>query len=523
MGDTGARADAALHQGALVVEKLQLMRRTGAASPIAIIDIGSNSVRLVVYDGLSRSPAQLFNEKVLCGLGRGVLTTGQLAEDAVAKALKALAWFRILCDAMQVNRVHVLATAAARDAANGPEFIAEAERILGRKIELLSGRREAQLSAYGVLCGFHHADGVVGDMGGGSLELVDVVGNSVTEGMTTKLGGLALQDMTGGSIKKAAKIIREGLANAGPLDALRGRNFYAVGGTWRSLATLHMAQRAYPLHVMHGYSMPAKDALEFSKLLERTDTETLGSIDSVSEARRPLLSYGALLLDEIIRRGRPSAVVVSALGVREGFLYELLTEEERRVDPLLAGASELNRLMSRNSAHAAELVAWTGRLTTSLHLDETPEERRQREAVCLLSDLAWRTHPDYRAEQSLSQIAHSSITGVDHAGRAFIALSVFFRYQGLSLEGARSNLRELVTPRMLNRARILGGMLRIAYLISAAMPGILPRAPLVGSGSRLVLTLSPELEALSNDRLTTRVKQLARVLGREPVIVTKMG
>lgn len=497
-----------------------MVKRSDAAAPVAIIDIGSNSIRLVIYEALSRAPAQLFNEKVLCGLGRSVVTTGRLAEDAVDKALKALARFRLLCEASRVEHIHVLATAAARDAANGPDFIAEAERILGRRIELLSGRREAQLSAYGILSGFHHADGVVGDLGGGSLELVDVIGNTVAQGITTKLGGLALQDITGGSLKKAVRVIRDALADAAPLDALRGRPFYAVGGTWRALAALHMAQKAYPLHVMHGYTIPARDASEFSKIVERADTDMLESIDSVSEARRPLLGYGALLLDEVIRRGRPSAVVVSALGVREGLLYELLGEQDRRVDPLLAGAGELNRLMARNPAHAADLVAWTARLSASLHLDESEDERRQREAACLLSDLAWRTHPDYRGEQNLSLIAHASLTGIDHPGRAFVALAVFFRHEGLSLDGASTRMRELVTPRMLNRARILGGMLRVAYLLSAAMPGTLTRTPVVGSGDRLVLSLPADLEHLANDRLTGRLRQLARIVGREPAVVT---
>ncbi|NIJ56320.1 exopolyphosphatase/guanosine-5'-triphosphate,3'-diphosphate pyrophosphatase [Pseudochelatococcus lubricantis] len=518
--DQGFRAHGAADQGARIVEQPQYLGRAGNGSPIAIIDIGSNSIRLVVYEELSRSPAQLFNEKVLCGLGRSVVSTGRLPEDAVERALKALARFRILCDAIKVERVHVLATAAARDAANGPDFIAEAERILGYKIELLSGRREAQLSAYGILSGFHHADGVVGDLGGGSLELIDVIGNTVAQGITTKLGGLALQDVTGGSLKRAVRVIRDALADAAPLDALRGRNFYAVGGTWRALAALHMAQKAYPLHVMHGYSIPARDAVEFTKLVERADTDMLESIESVSEARRPLLGYGALLLDEIIRRGRPEAVVMSAQGVREGLLYELLNEEERRTDPLLAGAGELNRLMSRSPGHATDLIAWTARLSASLHLDETEDERRQREAVCLLSDLAWRTHPDYRGEQSLSLIAHAGLTGVDHPGRAFIALSVFFRHEGLSLDGASSRMRELVSPRMLNRARILGGMLRVAYLVSAAMPGVLPRTPLVGSGARLALSLPGDLEPVANERLVNRLRQLARIVGRDPAVVT---
>lgn len=488
--------------------------------PIAIIDIGSNSVRLVVYEDLGRSPAQLFNEKVMCGLGRSVSTSGRLAEDAVERALKALARFRTLCDIMQVSHIHILATAAARDAANGPDFIAEAERILGQKIELLSGKREALLSAYGILSGFYHADGVVGDLGGGSLELIEVVGNSVAQGITTRLGGLALQDVTGGSLKKAAKLIRDTLEKAEPLRALKGRNFYAVGGTWRSLAALHMGQKGYPLHIMHNYAIPAREAVEFGKIIERADTELLESIDNVSEARRPLLGYGALLLDEIIRLGKPEAVIFSAVGVREGYLYELLTSAQRKADPLLVGARELNALKARAPLHGDDLIEWTSRLVSSLHLDETEEEKRLRYAACLLSDIAWRAHPDYRGEQSLSLITHGTLTGIDHPGRAFVGLAVYFRHEGLSLENAGMRMRELISPRMLNRARILGGMMRVAYIISGGMPGVLQRTPLVGAGPRLVLSLPPEFELLGNERLANRLRQLARIVGREPAIVT---
>ena len=237
--------------------------------PVAIVDIGSNSVRLVAYESHSRAPTPTFNEKALCGLGRGVATTGLLPEDAVAKALAALHRFRVLCNTMRISNLRSIATAAVRDAANGPKFLSLAERAMGCKVELLSGLQEARLSALGVVSSIHKADGVVGDLGGGSLELTDVKGGDAAYGLTLPLGGLSLMDLSERSPKKAAKIVRETLSNVKLLHGLPGRTFYAVGGTWRALARLHMRQRQYPMNVMHNYVIPSRDALEFARLVER--------------------------------------------------------------------------------------------------------------------------------------------------------------------------------------------------------------------------------------------------------------
>src|SRR5262244_824671 len=243
--------------------------------PVAVIDIGSNSVRLVVYEGLTRSPTPIFNEKVLAGLGREVQTTKLLAPDAVEKALAALRRFRTLCDRIDVPSLWVIATAACREAKNGKAFVDEAERICRTRIEVISGKREAELSALGVVSGFHKPDGLVGDLGGGSLELTDVLGHRLGAGLTLPLGGLALQDISSRSIKKAEKIVRTALGTAKLLNAGKGRSFYAIGGTWRALARLHMRQTGYPLHVMHGYVIPADEARDFSNLVRRVNPETL--------------------------------------------------------------------------------------------------------------------------------------------------------------------------------------------------------------------------------------------------------
>ena len=500
------------------------MKRPRHRAPsVAVIDIGSNSVRLVVYESMKRSLVTIFNEKTLCGLGREVQTTGLLAADAVAKALTALRRFRALCRVMKVGRVHAIATAACRDASNGPEFIAAAEKLCGVHIEILPGPREAQLSALGVISGIHKPDGIVGDLGGGSLELVDVQGNRVRRGVTLPLGSLALQDSSQKSLKRAERIVKNGLADVAQLKAGAGRTFYAVGGTWRALARIHIVQSGYPLHVMHGYTIPAADALDFARRLRRlAAANILADIEVVADARRPLLVYAALVLEYIIRVARPKTIVFSTFGVREGLLYEMLPQAERAKDGLICAAQTLNGLLSRSARHAEELIGWTDRFIRIAKLSETDEDRRLRHAACLLSDIGWRVHPDYRGEQTLNLVTNGNFGSVSHQGRAFIALSVFYRYAGLSEQNEPpSFVHDLISPAMVERARILGAAFRVAHLISAARPGVLPATHFRSKGRRLLLVFEHRMGDLVADRVGGRFKQLCRLIGRSGAILRR--
>jgi exopolyphosphatase / guanosine-5'-triphosphate,3'-diphosphate pyrophosphatase len=493
------------------------------ASSVAVIDIGSNSVRLVVYESMARSLLTIFNEKALCGLGREVQTTRLLAPDAVAKALTSLRRFHALCGVMKVGRVHAIATAACRDATNGADFIAKAERICGVPIEILSGPREAHLSALGVVSGVHKPDGIVGDLGGGSLELIDVRGNRVRSGVTLPLGSLALQDLAQKSLKRAERIVRTELSGVAQLKAGRGRTFYAVGGTWRALARIHIVQSEYPLQVMHGYSIPAQDALDFAQRLRRlVSANMLANIEVVADARRPLLTYAALVLEYIIRVARPKTIVFSTFGVREGLLYAKLPKAERSKDGLICAAQALNELLSRSARHAQELIGWTDRLVRVVKLRETEEDRRLRHAACLLSDIGWRVHPDHRGEETLNLITNGNFGAISHPGRAFVALSVFYRYAGLSEENEPpAAIRGLVPPAMLERARILGAAFRVAHLISAARPGVLPATHFRSEGRKLMLVFEHRMVDLVADRVGSRFKQLARLIGRVGTIVRR--
>jgi exopolyphosphatase/guanosine-5'-triphosphate,3'-diphosphate pyrophosphatase len=470
--------------------------------PLAVVDIGSNSVRLVVYERLSRSPTALFNEKALCGLGREVQTTGLLPADAVEQALAALKRYRALCTTMGAKQVLAIATAACRDAKNGRAFIKLAERTIRADIDVLSGAREAELTA----------------LGGGSLELIDIHGTRARRGLTRPLGGLALADISAKSLKKADKFVKKTLGTLPVLRDCEDRTFYAVGGTWRALARLHMWQTGYPLHVMHGYAIPADEALEFARLVHRVNVDTLSNIDVVNRERRPLLAYAALVLEHILRIGKPDRVMFSALGVREGLLYSLLKQKDKEKDALIEAARELNRLRSRSPRHGEELIEWTDRFIASSGLDEVAEERRLRHAACLLADIGWRAHPDYRGEQSLNIIAHGGFTAIDHPGRAYLALAVFYRHSGLVMDDELSpRLRELASTRTIDRARVLGAAMRLAYVVSAAMPGVLPKTKLAVERHRLALHLPGEYAALNGERVSARLRSLARLIGREPV------
>ncbi len=491
---------------------------SGASRPVAIIDIGSNSVRLVAYDNLDRAPIPAFNEKSLCALGNGVVTTGKLPKGGVERALVALRRFRVLTEIMGIDDVHVIATAAARDASNGPDFLAAAREALGgASVTLLSGVREATLSAFGVMSGVHDPDGVVGDLGGGSLELIDVGRGKIGTGVSLPLGGLALMDASGKSPRAAAKIAREAFAKCAALDALQGRTFYAVGGTWRSLAKLDLGRRGYPLMVMHGYSLSAREALDLAERVVGADAGILAAIQSVNAARRPLLAYGAVVLEELIRRARPKDVVISTYGVREGLLFEKLDPAHQGDDPLLVAAEKLNRLLARSPDYARDLVAWMGDFLRSTGVVETPVERRLREAACTLSEVNWRAHPDYRGVQGFNLVASANLPGVDHAGRAFLSLVTTLRHVG-SDDAVVAPVRALMPPQMIERASLVGAALRVASVLAAGMEGVLPRTALRVDKGKVVVTLPRALADLANERLNSRVKGLAKLLGREPAV-----
>ena len=477
--------------------------RIKGAKPVAVLDIGSNSVRLVVYERLARSLTPLYNEKSACSLGRGLAQSGRLAYENIDRALTAIQRFALVSRLMKAGEVYVLATSAVRDASNSKAFVDAVEQTMKAKVEVLSGEAEAHYAALGVVAGIPDFTGIVGDLGGGSLELSAITDGRDATGETHALGVIRMQDDAGKSFGKAREIVRERLARSALLNAKPGGQFCAIGGTWRSLAKMHQVLREYPLHMVQHYVTKASD---LAKLCDEI-------VDAFAAGKAYPGSDHTVVLSEVLRAGKFDSVLFSAQGVREGYLLERLSPEERAVDPLLQGAEEISILRSRSPAHADDLIEFTGDFLTAIHVKETPEEERLRKVACYLSDIGWRGHPDYRGEQSVDMVAYGSLAGVDHPGRAFLAEALAVRYMGLKHKSMSQDLMALSGAAANMKARLLGATFRVAYPMSAAMPGVLPRAHFSLDGNRLRLHLPEDLAFLAGEHLAGRLEQLAGVAG----------
>jgi exopolyphosphatase/guanosine-5'-triphosphate,3'-diphosphate pyrophosphatase len=334
------------------------------------------------------------------------------------------------------------------------------------------------------------------------------------------LGGLRLIDTTGDRLDKAQPIVDAELARLDWLAKGKGRTFFAVGGTWRALAKLHMESTNYPLRVMHGYRIPTREAVQFCDQVRRAKKGTLPGMDDISRPRREVLPYGALVLERLLKRLEPASVVFSVFGIREGLLYSLLPQHERIKDPLICFCEDYARLRSRSVEHAHELCLWTDRLFSEPGPSESPQEMRLRHAACLISDIGWRAHPDYRGEQSLNVIAHAALGGIEHADRIFLALSVYFRHAGPNDSGDElsERLKGAVSRRLQRRARIVGAAVRTAHMLSVGMPGVIDETPLSYERDKLVLSLPRSYADLDGERLRSRFKTLAELLDRQPEI-----
>ncbi len=481
------------------------------SSPFGVVDIGSNSIRLVIFERLSRNPWPLFNEKVVCGIARGMVSSGELHKEGTVRALEALGRFRTLADGMNVPGLQVVATAAVRDAANGAAFAKKAEKAVGAKIRVLTGAEEARLAAHGVLFGIPDADGLVGDLGGGSLELMEVRDGKLGEGATLPLGPLRLMDAAKGKIKSAQEIIEDELHKAEWLGGLKGRTLYLVGGTWRNFTSIAMEQENHPLRILQNYAAPAGKAKSLAALLKPMSARSLRQVGELSTRRLEAMPFGAAVLERLIKVSKVATVVTSVYGVREGVLFEAIDEAERGTDPLLAAAADLNVQLARSPGHAPELNRWLAPL-----FDRWPDDlKRFQQVVSFLSDIGWRYHPDYRAERAFERVLTMPVAGLTHQARAFLALAMAARYGAGISQAPFKPARRLLELDIAQKAEAAGLALRLAYQISGAVAGLLPHSALKIGNKSLVLTFDRSQGPLAGEIVQKRLQNLASVLGLE--------
>jgi exopolyphosphatase / guanosine-5'-triphosphate,3'-diphosphate pyrophosphatase len=480
------------------------MNRT---APLAIVDIGSNSVRLVVYSGASRAPFVLFNEKVMAGLGRNLDATGRLSRESQARALSALARYKLLAGRMGAERIRVFATAAVREAANAADFIGAVEQ-LGLTTMVLSGEEEGRLAALGVISGIPDADGVIGDLGGGSLELADIAGGEVRRRISLPLGVLRIAAMEARSTTERLRRICRVLQRAGFREG-EGRAFYMIGGSWRALARLDLELTGHPLPVTHQHELSPDRPRQLQRRLRGLAVR--GSpIARIAGGRAPTLAHANLLLRAVVDTLKPSRLVASAYGIREGLLYDDLDEATRRLDPLIEAARDVGGGLGRFPQHGDLIDAWIAPI-----FDDAPAAARIRLAACLLSDIAWAAHPDFRAERGVDMALHGNWVAIDAAGRAVLAQALFTTFGGGS-DLPYPRIAALVPEPMLRRARQWGLAIRLAQRLSAGVAEPLARSSLVVEGDRLVLWLPEEESAMFGESVERRLKTLAGALEKRP-------
>jgi exopolyphosphatase / guanosine-5'-triphosphate,3'-diphosphate pyrophosphatase len=482
---------------------------TGALK--AIIDIGSNSVRLVVYSEPRRAPAIVFNEKVAAGLGGSLEKGGTLDPKAVTVALRGLARFRAVTVAMGIANVRTVATAAVRDASDGAAFIASAAE-LGIDIELLSGEAEARAAGEGVISAIPTADGIVGDLGGGSLELVRVKDGAVLNRISLPLGVLRLPPIRAKGRRALDTHVKKLLVKAGWKNVEADLPFYLVGGSWRALARLHMHLTDYPLPVLHHYAMPPQAAVRLVRAVSRIDRKALKAIEALSSTRIPALGDAAALLATLARQLGSSALIVSAFGLREGLLYADLGEAHRAEDPLIAATRAAGARQGRFDEHGDLLARWIA----PLFANDSAEDARLRHAACLLGDVAWAASPEFRAERGLEVALHGNWVGIDARGRAMIGQALSASFGGGLM--ASPVVTQLATPEDLARASVWGLAMRLGQRLSGGVAAPLSSSSMAIDANALTLKLSSDHHALYGEAVERRHRQLAALLGRIAVL-----
>ena len=487
-------------------------------SRIGVIDVGSNSVRLVVFDGAARSPAYFYNEKVMAGLGAGLADTGKLNPTGKQRALSAIRRFQLLADGMGIDQLTAVATAAMREAEDGPAFRAEIEAATGLKIWVIDGDEEARLSAQGVLLGWPGSYGLVSDIGGSSMELAELRDGRVGRRISSRLGPLRLKALPGGE-DAVPEHIATVMAKLKTEMGEQSDRLFLVGGSWRAIARIDMARRSYPLAVLHEYRMTRSDVRKTLEYIRSTDIETLRQGTGIGEARMALVPLAAEVLGALVKTFRPHDIAVSSYGIREGLLYEQMPARLRERDPLI----EACRFYEAKDARIPGFGRRLYKFIEPLFPDAQYEELRLVRAACLLHDVSWRAHPDYRHEVTFEAATRANLGGITHPERVFLGLALLHRYKN-SRAGARFEpLFELLSEEETQAAEILGKAMRFGAMLSAQTPDLMGRLEWDADRGQVEMHLAAGAEDLFGEVAEARFRSLAVALNAEPVIVAPNG
>lgn len=478
------------------------MALEGASERVAIVDVGSNSVRMVVYHGTKRIPLPLFNEKYMCALGKGIVKTGKLNPKGVVEAKTAMGRFIVMARRMEVESLDILATAAVRDAIDGPDFVRDIEQTYGVKIQVISGERESELGAKGILTSIHEPLGLSADMGGGSMEVAQIERTKLGKLASLHLGSLRLLEEGEGKPAAIEKLILKKLAEVEWLAGAHPHMIYAIGGGFRTLAKLHMKKTHYPLPIVHEYQLSRRSISQIAEKLCSMRPEEIASLPGVSNKRAPLMVPTALTLHHLMHHTGAPAVMFSVSGVREGFFYDMLEPRVQGEDGLIASANDHAALVGLTGAYAKQLFEWT----KPLFVHEPLPWQRLRHALCILSELAWSIDPNFRAQWAYYRIIQSSLKGMDHKERIMLALALYHRHQ-FKWKKTRPE-HALLDERERLWAKLLGTAANLAYDLSGGKAGTLYHARLSVEDGKVKLLLDHEASPLRTEIVEKRLDGL---------------
>jgi exopolyphosphatase/guanosine-5'-triphosphate,3'-diphosphate pyrophosphatase len=431
-----------------------------ALERVGVVDVGSNSVRLVVFDGAARSPAYFYNEKIMCALGAGLAETGHLSPEGRQRALSAMRRFKTLADGMGLSELTVVATAAVRDAKDGRDFCDEVRRETGLRIWVINGEEEARLSAQGVLLGWPGAYGLVCDIGGSSMELAEIAGGRVGRRISARLGPLKLRDIRGGAKAREAhikEVVQDLKDRMGP----QRDRLFLVGGSWRAIARIDMHRRGYPLKVLHEYRMTARDVRDTRKFIKQHNPDSLRTASGVSSSRMPLVPFAMEVLLRLLKTFRPKDIAISSYGIREGMLYEQMPQRLRDRDPMI----EACRFAEVKDARLPGFGKTLYNFILPLYKSASAPRKRLVKAACLLHDVSWRAHPDYRAEICFDNATRANLGGLKHSERVFLGLALLHRYSNKRENTRFEDLCDMIPPAAQKEAEILGKAMRFGAML----------------------------------------------------------
>ena len=488
--------------------------RSAAAFDAAVLDVGSNSVRLVIYRIEGRAIWTLFNEKVLAGLGRDVPKGGGLSPAGVAAAMAALRRFRAVLEAVKPAATHAVATAAVRDAPDGRDFVARVRDQTGIDLKVLTGEQEARYAALGVAAGMPSAQGVAGDLGGSSLELVRLDQGRPGPGVTLPLGPFALGLGKPFDANSVHKEVERRLAK---LEGFGAPTFYAVGGAWRSLALLHMRMADYPLEILQQYEISAGEALDACRFAARQSRNSLERIEGLSKKRVEALPFAAVVMEALIERLDLERVCISSYGLREGLVFDAMTPELQAHDPLIEGCAALGARQEIAEDLGRALDAWLQpALSTLPPLFGPGRDPVLTAAACRLADLGSRLHPDHRADLVFEQVLRAPIAGMNHAERAFLALALFARHTASSNVPEPRIMGRLLSLERQQRARALGAAMRLGCDLSGRSAALLAKSSLTFEPAMVRVRAAPDAaDLLLGEQTGRRAATLAALLERE--------